>query len=533
MDILRLYKEMLILSRILPQHKNIIRVKDLLVSKNFIYIVQELCTSLTLYQFYPVVDNTSGQRVFRQLVDAIHLMHEYGVVHLDLKGDNVLFVDESFMECKIIDFGVSVYNPDWATKFHNHFTPSIWFSKDELEPPSHVTKMNDVESLGLMLYHMMAGGPPSIFCTDPDIEMRTNKRPRLHIFDEKAKDLLEKIGPYPFGPANEADYLTIDQIREHPWLTGGPLTRPFLIYSSEFSLLQNDLTALKVLLKDWEILPIINCIQSDDEVLSQYLITGNVQRCGYFTNLFECEDTANRNFLVMRFLYRVGDLSANITLEESEREPLRIFNELWITLRILPKHENMVEIRDVLVHPDFVVVVREFCGKQTLEDFFVVATDFSARIVFRQLAETVRLMHLYGVVHMDLHCHNVIFMETEFNFNFKIVDFSKAMYSPTLAKCSRDHFHPGKWFTPQLAVSALNASVEVDVRALGRILLAMMTGIWQPGELNPLLVPLTDIFGKDALNLLSRIGPPPFGPGLGEVTLSMDQICAHPWLAAT
>ncbi|BFI30669.1 hypothetical protein MPTK2_3g14460 [Marchantia polymorpha subsp. ruderalis] len=530
-DLSRLYKEMLILIKILPPHKNIIEVKDLLVSRNCVYIVQELCTTLTLDEFYRVVDNTSAQRVFRQIVDAVHLMHEYGVVHCDLKEDNILFQDKEFMECKVIDFGVSIYIPDWATKFHNYFIPSIWFIKEDLKPPPFISKTNDIERLGQILYHMMAGGAPPLLSDDPDIEMRINTRPRLQLFDENAKDLLEKIGPYPFGPTDPANFLTIEQVREHPWLTGGPLTRPFLIYRAEFSRLQDDLTALRIILKDWEIFPFIRFVENLEEVFSQYLITGDAQTIGSVSNLFECEDTIKRGPHVMKFMYRVGDLSIVQSLEESEREPLRIFNELWITLRILPKHANFVEIMDVLVHSEFVVVVREYYGRMTLENFFTVSTDDSSRIVFRQLVHAVRLMHLYGVVHMDLNCHNIIFMDTEFNQNFKIVDFSKALYSPTLAKSSVDHFHPGKWFTPKLAVMALAASVEVDVRALGRILLAMTTGFWQPGELNPLCPPMREVFSEECMDLLSRIGPAPYGPGPGEHTLTMDQICAHPWLA--
>jgi len=42
--------------------------------------------------------------IFRDIVEGVHYLHENGVLHRDLKLDNLLLESE---RCKIIDFGFS------------------------------------------------------------------------------------------------------------------------------------------------------------------------------------------------------------------------------------------------------------------------------------------------------------------------------------------------------------------------------------------------------------------------------------------
>ncbi|BFI30676.1 hypothetical protein MPTK2_3g14530 [Marchantia polymorpha subsp. ruderalis] len=536
-ELLRIYKELVIMSRIIPKHKNIIEVKDVLISPDNVYIVQELCASLTLDDFYPVADNASGRRIFKQLVGALNFIHEYGVVHGDLKSDNVLFADRNFMECKIIDFGLSVYRPEWAKKTNKNFERGKWLSEAELRTPRdlHASHTEDIEALGRILHSILAGTDvPSIF--QSFMSNSDNKyKPRMDIFDESALNLLGIIGPTYFHLDEYANYQSLEEILQHPWLveeTQTLATRDSEL-AREIPLLETDLTGLKILFRDWQVV-YFRIIRNDEDVGIHYRVLDSFQRGDGNTEIFECvnadiETTSNTKH-AMIVLSRNGQ-PESMSPNDAVSEALRIYNELLITLRILPRHPNIAEIRDVIVHKDFVLVIRELCERDTLEDFFPLARNENSRNIFRQIAEAVRLMHLFGVVHMDLHCHQIVFTDSHFT-TCKIVGFSNALYDSELAQCAHENFKAEDWITPELQIMARDIKVEVDIRALGSILLAMMVGIWQPDpdNLDPTLLPRLGVFDENATNLLSKIGPSPFGPLEDDRLPSIDEICLHPWL---
>ncbi|BFI30671.1 hypothetical protein MPTK2_3g14480 [Marchantia polymorpha subsp. ruderalis] len=542
---LRMYKEVVILNIVLPRHKNIICLKDLLLSKNNVYIVQELCQELNLEDFYPVADNSSGRMIFKQLVEAVHFMHQFGVVHADLKAENILFSKPDFSECKIIDFGLAVYKPEWATRRRNNFDVSEWFSEEELVTDDDLyeqaTPATDIESLGRILFSIMAGTEVPVL-SEELMNLDDNPyEPRYEIFDESAADLLENVMcPMVFRPDEAVEAPDLGQVLQHPWLAGEEIPAPpeeFLALSQEsvqssmdFAILQSNLTALADLFKDWLKSP-ATVMRDIDDLTMYYEATRSMLRG---TKVMECVDVRDESRVyALKVLARVGE-DANMTEEEVMNQPFRIYNELLIRLRILPRHDHLVSIVDVLVQKDFVVVVSELCEGPTLEEFFPLARNGTARHIFKQLAETVRFMHEFGVVHMDLHCHHIVVTDEHFT-HCKIVQFSKALYDSELATRGYMFFdrEAGRWINGDLEFMALDANVEVDIRALGRILHSMMAGIHTEDTSN-LPPPRLDLFDPHAADLLSKIGPSPFGPDENQWNhMTLLQICQHPWLLLT
>ncbi|KAL3692370.1 hypothetical protein R1sor_006021 [Riccia sorocarpa] len=149
---------------------------------------------------------------------------------------------------------------------------------------------------------------------------------------------------------------------------------------------------------------------------------------------------------------------------------------------------------------------------------------------------TVRWFHEYGIVHMNLQPDHIVLTEPlhSSSSNFKIINFSKAAYVPDLVKYRNLSFNESVWFTPEaLLVMAKHGKVEQDIRSLGRILHALMTGFYAVDrEAVELHMPNRGLFDAHALDLLAKVGPPPLGPEEGDPkVMSMDEICNHPWLA--
>ncbi|BBN05396.1 hypothetical protein MPTK1_3g12740 [Marchantia polymorpha subsp. ruderalis] len=530
-ELARLYKEMLICNRILPPHENVVQMKDFVVGKDKVYIVQELCVKkIDLFSFFGGAHETSARRVFKQLVSAVHLFHQYGVVHNDLQPHNVLFADTQFSTCRIIDFGLSIYKPAWAKKVHSNFKPYDWFKAEDLEGATDMAASSryDIRALGKFLHAMMAGKHIPIIYSDMSFTMHNpdHYKPRKQLFCTAAFDLLFTIGPPPFGPELDDELPTIEEIRKHPWLVQGHLSRQHKIFEEEFTQLPEDFTVLEVLLKDKSTRP-LRVIR--DDLSNHYIITGELHRTNSTIGVMEGVDAKTKSFKkALRLLSKV-DVTL-MSAREARLEALRIYNELVITLRILPSYRNIVHISEVLLTEDYAMVVRELCGTQTLMEFFPVAKNHSARNIFKQLADAVQFLHRYGVVLVDLKPHHVAFMDAGF-FSCKIIDMSSAVYNWELAECTHDFFQPGRFITPEVTKMLGPGNPEDDVRALGRILHAMMSGAWESNTGTRTLAPARPGFHKDALNLLSLIGPPPLGPELLQKTLSINEVCDHLWIS--
>ena len=88
---------------------------DFFADEHKAYFVMERAGDITLENF---VQQFAGQitidqikQVSRQLLTAIHFLHSHGIVHRDIKPDNIVLtidnVDSSQLNLKLIDFNVA------------------------------------------------------------------------------------------------------------------------------------------------------------------------------------------------------------------------------------------------------------------------------------------------------------------------------------------------------------------------------------------------------------------------------------------
>ena len=147
--------EISILSKM--KHRNIGEFYRLIEDHKRLFIVMQLCGTLTLNHFCRQfngkrLNEEQGYAVFSQIAKGVKYMHEHNVSHRDLKLTNILIDDEYTV--KVIDFGFACE----ANERHKMYcgTPS-YMAPEIVEKKLYFPKPTDIWSLGVVLYKLLTG----------------------------------------------------------------------------------------------------------------------------------------------------------------------------------------------------------------------------------------------------------------------------------------------------------------------------------------------------------------------------------------
>jgi len=160
----RFYDEARAVNRI--GHENIVGIFDLsMLPPNRYYIVMEYLDGEALSSLLRqgAVSLDEGLAILGQLCDALHCAHERGVVHRDLKPDNVFVLRRRGAPfVKLLDFGIAKLRDAPAG---GHTAAGMIVGTPEYMAPEQcdnraVDARTDVYALGVMAYQMLAGVLP-------------------------------------------------------------------------------------------------------------------------------------------------------------------------------------------------------------------------------------------------------------------------------------------------------------------------------------------------------------------------------------
>lgn len=97
--------------------------------------------------------------LFSQLLEAIHYAHQNGVVHRDLKPDNVMITTEG--RVKIMDFGLAVLDDNHSQTRENQIMGTLaYFAPEQAKGSKGVDLRADVYALGVILFEIATGSLP-------------------------------------------------------------------------------------------------------------------------------------------------------------------------------------------------------------------------------------------------------------------------------------------------------------------------------------------------------------------------------------
>uniref|UniRef100_A0A8B9UN36 non-specific serine/threonine protein kinase n=1 Tax=Anas zonorhyncha TaxID=75864 RepID=A0A8B9UN36_9AVES len=157
-DLVHIRREIEIMSSL--NHPHIIAVHEVFENSSKIVIVMEYASKGDLYDYISERQRLSEQEArhfFRQVVSAVYYCHKNGIVHRDLKLENILL--DANGNIKIADFGLSnVYQQD---KFLQTYCGSpLYASPEIINGRPYKGPEVDSWSLGVLLYILVHGTMP-------------------------------------------------------------------------------------------------------------------------------------------------------------------------------------------------------------------------------------------------------------------------------------------------------------------------------------------------------------------------------------
>lgn len=217
-------------ARILGQlrHPNIIRLYETLKAATLYCVCMEYAAGGELFSFIKIhpesrLPEDRARPFVRQILSAVHYLHERGVAHRDLKMENIM-LDEKKKNIKIVDFGLSnTFSKDNLMKTHcgspEYAAPELFNPSEKYGPEI------DIWSLGIIFYAMLVGKLP--FTTPSSDQFRRRElqqqiekglvnshfKEMVHLSPE-CKELINKlIEPSP------SLRLPLMDVEIHPWVT--------------------------------------------------------------------------------------------------------------------------------------------------------------------------------------------------------------------------------------------------------------------------------------------------------------------------
>lgn len=192
-------------------HSNIVTIYDVGQDDDVRYIVMEYAEGQTLRDMlHTGARLRAGQAldIIIQVCDAVGFAHEKGIIHCDVKPQNVLVQPDG--KVKVTDFGIARAFTAGTSEQRGKLWGTPYYAPPELISGQPLTPASDVYAVGVMLYEMLCGRRPFEGQTAAEIARQhvTNAPPPIQRINPRITRYLSQVVDRALAKEAKMRYLT-------------------------------------------------------------------------------------------------------------------------------------------------------------------------------------------------------------------------------------------------------------------------------------------------------------------------------------
>ena len=177
-------------------HPNIIQVYDQGTYENRPWMAYEYIKGQTLFEkieFLTQIPVYEACEIMCQLLDAVSYIHQNGIIHRDIKPQNVFYLPNGTI--KLSDFGIAVDSNISETRTEEGIVGSVFYLAPEVCSGKPATIQSDIYSLGVTFFQLITGRLPYENGHSIDIAIAHIKKPfpSVQKFNPEISKEIDKI----------------------------------------------------------------------------------------------------------------------------------------------------------------------------------------------------------------------------------------------------------------------------------------------------------------------------------------------------